>query len=277
MFTGVAEQDSGGEFAIGIEPDSFSGCTVKLGLPGGARSTVTAKIDIARFPAEFLARTADIPMVQRGPVRVADTELGGAGDCVQLILRPDGVGVSVEVTSTAQGSDETLCKVRDIVTDAAVAAFTGNTAKRLIYPSDSVGGRDLCALLNEGELRAATGARTARAAADSIAYHCQWEAEGTRIDLHAGLTPRSKPGATGGTETIAGRKTVVDDDHAGRCELTLTGRSWDPWLGAHYEYKAGDDTSRFTEQIALIVYQGVGACDTAKALAATAWPKLPHS
>ncbi|WP_067721237.1 hypothetical protein [Nocardia yamanashiensis] len=277
MFTGIAERDSGGDFAIGIEPDSFSGCTVKLGLPGGARSAVTAKFDIARFPAEFLSRNTDIPMVQRGPVQVAAVELGGSGKCVQLIMRADGVGVTLEVTSKAQDSAETLCRVRDVITDAAVAAFTGNTAKRLVYPSDSVGGRDLCGMLNDAELRASTGAATARAASDSIAYHCRWEADGSRIDLHATLMPRSMPGAKGDTETIAGRRTIVDDDHAGRCQLTLTGRTWDPWLGAHYEYKADGDTSRFTEQITMTVYQGVGACDTAKALAATAWPKLPHS
>ncbi len=279
MFAGVAAKSSGGVPEVRIEPESFSGCAVELGL-GGTRPGVTAKFDIARLPAEFLARYADLPMVQHGPVKTTDAGAVSAEECGQLILRGDGVGVILSVTAAgAHGTvSETLCKVRDIVSEAAVAAFTGNTAKRMRYPSDSVGWADLCALLSESELRSATRASSAAAEDDSIAYHCRWKADQAVINLHAELAGRSQPVPGGATAIIAGRKTVVEDDPAGRCVLTLTGRSWEPWSGTHFDYPdaADDSASRFAEQITLIVYNGKDSCVAAKALAATAWPKLPH-
>lgn len=287
MFAEVADKGSGDTPQVRIEPAGFSRCAVDLerSAASGAGNAVTVMLEAGRVvPSEA---TADATKTtQRGSVQVADLKGSKKQKCAQFVFRPDGTAVRLSVTtlSLKEGdSTETLCKIRDIATEAVVAALTGNTAESMTYPSDSLGGTDPCTRLSEADLKSVTGAATVTKAGTNPADTCEWKVGTDDIYVNALLTPKSEASSLQTQATIAGRGTNVKQDDRGACELIVNGRSWEPWQGSHSNYTAtyNDSSSEFIEQTSLIVHlpngSGADACTKAKALAAIAWPKLPRA
>ncbi|WP_459962875.1 hypothetical protein [Nocardia sp. IFM 10818] len=290
-FAGFADKGVGDAPAVRIEPTGFDSCAVELerSEKGGPRYTVTVRTETGYIvPSDV---PDDLEVTERGAVKV--TTADGALDCAQLIFRPDGTTVAVSTNASVTGAEggasrETLCRIQDIATDAAVAALGENTADRMAYPADSLGGTRACSRLEDSEIMSATGAVEVSRRERDYDYLCVWSAGPAAVTLAAKLVPTAADRPGGAREIIAGRQSTIVDNYffsnAESCDITLYGRTWAPWPGKHYDYTGAghDGSSEFTEMTELSVsFFSEGsreeACRMARELAEQAWPRLPGS
>ncbi|MFC9996321.1 hypothetical protein [Nocardia sp. NPDC127526] len=288
-FAGFADKGVGDAPAVRIEPTGFDSCAVELerSEKGGPRYTVTVRTETGYIvPSEV---PDDLEVAERGAVQVTTADV--ALDCAQLIFRPDGTTVSVDTKASvtdAEGgySRETLCRIQDIATDAAVAALGANTADRMAYPADSLGGTRPCSRLEDAEIMSATGAVEVSKRERDRDYVCIWSAGPASVTLAAKLVPTAADRPDGARETIAGRQSTIVDQfffsNTETCDITLYGRTWTPWPGKQYDYaETGDDSSSgFIEltELSVSLFSGGSreeACRMARELAERAWPRLP--
>ncbi|MEV6911803.1 hypothetical protein [Amycolatopsis sp. NPDC051071] len=155
----------------------------------------------------------------------------------------------------------------DVVTKAAEAAArslaAGKQAAHLDYRDRSLARLDACsALWSDGEISERLGA-TVAGKGDLSKHHCVWGEQNAErlVRLEFGLGPHPKATTGVREETLSGRESFVQEVSGG-CTV-LTG------------HIGGPDPGRNQVEHVVLAVQAPNACDVARALANSAWPKLP--
>lgn len=281
MFAGVADKGSGGSPQVRIQPTGFSICAVQVQHSG---YPVTINLEARQgIPSEIASVTEK--SAKRGSVTVTDISSNGLEYCPQFVSRADGTAVRLSASMDSRSTVsnlETLCKIRDVATDAAVAALTRGTAKSLAYPADSLGGVAPCTRLGPVDLRTVLGPSRVDVEPSAIPYSCTWQVGYSIVTLEAGLSRRPVSESISGYDSIDGRRTGITQLNYPHCILQVEGRTWEPWQGSHSGYPAAQGDAATLVELSTFSVQLEGgtpddACDKAKALAGVLWPKLPKS
>ncbi|MFC3451759.1 hypothetical protein [Amycolatopsis speibonae] len=202
------------------------------------------------------------PALPRG-LRLVRADLQGQ-PVLHLLFADDS---SLRVGTFFGSREATGSPALDVATktaeSAARALAAGKQANHLDYLGKSLARLDACsALWSDAEVSARLG--TAVSGKGDLSRHqCLWsEPNGERlVRLEFGLGPRPKASAAVAEETLAGRKSFVQEVSGG-CTV-LTGHIGGPGaLADKVEH-------------AVLAVQAPDACGIARELAAVAWPKLP--
>ncbi|EQD84911.1 hypothetical protein [Saccharopolyspora erythraea] len=216
------------------------------------------------------------PVVARGQFRVRQ-EPPLPGHCARDVLFDDGIAMRVSADLLSGDPGAGLCAVAETGADAAVGAMQQHRAGHRAYPPDSLAVVDPYTVLDSAVVHEVPGLEQTQPRSTPARHQCQWgeqNAESPRVRLvhTAGDPPRVLHGAAV-EEEIAGRRTVVSivggDPSVPLCSAET----------GHIPF--GDPAGRQVEVAMLVVAvpgaDGIEACEYARGLAQSAWPRLPSS
>ncbi|MFE5570134.1 MULTISPECIES: hypothetical protein [Amycolatopsis] len=202
------------------------------------------------------------PSLPRG-LRVVRTDLQGQPVLHLLFADDTSLRIGTFFESREGAGPDALAVATKTAETAARALAAGKRAKHLDYRGDSLARLTACtAMWSDAEISARLGAAVT-GKGDLSRHSCRWGEEDAErlVRLEFGLGPRPKAAAGVREETVGGHRSLVQEAGDG-CTI-LTG------------HIGGPDASRDQVEHAVLAVRAPDACGVARALAATAWPKLP--
>ena len=279
---------------VSIYPYSFSGCEIEITTKAGTNLIVDIN-DAESFVGRSV-RADSVTTTRSGTWQVSSpTNTSDSTECSYWTYQ-DKNGLTFEVD--AEPSDNTssggpapdgaaLCDMAHLTTTAVTTALQKGTFKHLAYGTGSLAATVGCDLLTParvGSVLSVSGLHADKA----VSHHeCSWDTSDSATNApYAYFVPylyTAQPDTSSDSQLayIANHVSLLNpiQQQSGSslvgCTIETPAKQWPKWPGTMVVSNSGTLYEYATITVYLTGSDPSQACDAAKQLAQTAWPKLP--
>jgi hypothetical protein len=282
---------------VAIFPYSFSGCEAEIVTT--ANQNIVVDINDAENFVGRLAKPGQVNTTASGRWQVVTPkDTSDTTECVEWTYQ-DKYGFTFQVTASpgdesSSGNSNgpapdgpTLCNLAHLTTTTIAAAMQNGTFKHLDYGSGSLASVVGCSLLTPAQVGSVLGGRAPLRADKAFSEHeCTWDTGNSSPTVpYAYFVPyieTSQPDTTSSKLDYVGNHVSLltpiqqqSGDVLVGCTIQTPAKQWAKWPGTIVMSKPGTLYEYATITAYVTGTDPNQACDAAKQLARTAWPKLP--